>query len=231
MVLVQGDNCHPGQGSSNNCGITLGVFSIPSYICFGLLATMVLLIIGVCIASLRYQTGVTRKPWNMSTLHALSANNQLRELLYRLPSGGTKNMNRSAHRVLGSYTYQLGTWNYDGASHYGILVNHSETTDRNHLLATYQSHPEEENDRAFYKNVMPIVHATIYRTLFLALLSGLLVLIVVYIGDPDNSSFDKFMNSESMGVRILFSGTGIIITLFWTSYFQCKLPFSSRPWL
>ncbi|KAH8659974.1 hypothetical protein BX600DRAFT_467024 [Xylariales sp. PMI_506] len=59
------------------------------------------------------------------------------------------------------------------------------------------------------------------RVLFLLLLCGLLILIVAYDRISVRSSFTDFMNSESVGVRVLFTSVGVITSLFWHSYFQC----------
>lgn len=60
------------------------------------------------------------------------------------------------------------------------------------------------------------------RLLVMAVLCGVLTLILVYNNTGGDTGFESFMDSESLGVRLVFTTVGIIITLFWTSYFNCK---------
>lgn len=236
-VVLQGDNCQPGQGSPENCAITIGAFSIPATICAVLLTVMSLLTIGVCASARKYRTGMVRNPWNMSALYEMSCHNQLRELLRRLPQNGGQSMAKHIHGLLGGYTYKFGTWHGRDETHYGILVKTAlETSHRASLLATGQPSTKEQQDgdaprkktadmdtpRKKTADMVP----EICRALVLVLLCGLLTLIIVYYTSPDSSSggFFRFMNGESMGVRILFTSTGIIITQFWTYFFQCNSP-------
>ncbi|KAK4212793.1 hypothetical protein QBC37DRAFT_317663 [Rhypophila decipiens] len=60
----------------------------------------------------------------------------------------------------------------------------------------------------------------IIRLLFLILLVGLLILILYYEMMLEDSSFERFMDSQSFGVRLLFTSLGTIISLFWDYYFS-----------
>ncbi|KAM7214106.1 hypothetical protein V8F06_010545 [Rhypophila decipiens] len=60
----------------------------------------------------------------------------------------------------------------------------------------------------------------IIRLLFLILLVGLLILILYYEMILEDSSFERFMDSQSFGVRLLFTSLGTIVSLFWDYYFS-----------
>jgi len=55
---------------------------------------------------------------------------------------------------------------------------------------------------------------------FLLAIIGFLILLLYYELTSTNSPFERFMNSQGIGVRALFTSLGIIISLFWDTYFS-----------
>ncbi|KAK3322968.1 hypothetical protein B0H66DRAFT_532286 [Apodospora peruviana] len=54
---------------------------------------------------------------------------------------------------------------------------------------------------------------------FLLAIVGFLVLLLYYELNSADSAFERFMNSQGLGVRALFTSLGIIISLFWDNHF------------
>ncbi|KAK4206729.1 hypothetical protein QBC37DRAFT_457723, partial [Rhypophila decipiens] len=56
---------------------------------------------------------------------------------------------------------------------------------------------------------------------FLLAMIGLMVLVMYYelTSNPD-SPFEKFMNSQSLGVRSLFTAMGVVVSLFWDNHYS-----------
>ncbi|KAI0539354.1 hypothetical protein GGR58DRAFT_524655 [Xylaria digitata] len=50
--------------------------------------------------------------------------------------------------------------------------------------------------------------------------SGTLILVLYYAQTGGDTAFERFIDSDSFGVRILFSSLGVIINLFWSSFFS-----------
>lgn len=57
---------------------------------------------------------------------------------------------------------------------------------------------------------------------FLAMLFALLAIIIAYETTAEGTAFADFMNSQSLGVGFLFTGLGVVLSLSWEQYFQCK---------
>lgn len=58
-----------------------------------------------------------------------------------------------------------------------------------------------------------------WRIAFLIFLTGLLALILYYNKTGGDTPFERFMSTQSFGVRFLFTLTGVAITFFWSSFF------------
>ncbi|KAH8882168.1 hypothetical protein GQ53DRAFT_610066, partial [Thozetella sp. PMI_491] len=55
---------------------------------------------------------------------------------------------------------------------------------------------------------------------FLIFLCGLMILILYYENTMLDTPFERFMDSQKLGVRFLFSGIGVVLTGFWDYYFS-----------
>jgi len=58
------------------------------------------------------------------------------------------------------------------------------------------------------------------RLVLLAILLGLLAMVGYYQSSSAKTGFEKFMSGEGFGVRFLFAGAGVAITLSWGSFFD-----------
>ncbi|KAK3312316.1 hypothetical protein B0H66DRAFT_538610 [Apodospora peruviana] len=56
--------------------------------------------------------------------------------------------------------------------------------------------------------------------IFLLILLGILIIIIYYDTTVLDTPFERFMDSQSLGVKFLFSGTGVAVSFFWESTFQ-----------
>lgn len=72
-------------------------------------------------------------------------------------------------------------------------------------------------------NLLPVV--------FLVLVTGLLILILYYENTILDTPFERFMDSQTYGVRFLFTAMGTGITTFWDYYFSCGLSLLLCPFL
>ncbi|KAK3387841.1 hypothetical protein B0H63DRAFT_559289 [Podospora didyma] len=54
---------------------------------------------------------------------------------------------------------------------------------------------------------------------FLSAITGFLIIILYYELTTSDSAFERFMDSQGLGVRFLFTSLGIIVSLFWDNYF------------
>jgi len=51
------------------------------------------------------------------------------------------------------------------------------------------------------------------------LITGVMVVTLYYNNTGGDTAFERFMGRQSLGVRAMFTGIGVAITLFWCSFF------------
>ncbi|KAK0706006.1 hypothetical protein B0T26DRAFT_440393 [Lasiosphaeria miniovina] len=59
-------------------------------------------------------------------------------------------------------------------------------------------------------------------------LLGLIAFVGCYESTLLDTSFERFMDDQNFGVRILFTGLGVAISIFWGYYFSPKSHFSAH---
>lgn len=231
-IVAQGNDCQTGHGNAQNCAITLGVFPIPAQITVAILATMAALLMTAAVLLRKWKTGVSAQVWNM-TESSVELHPRFTALLNRLSETKGVISNKNVSEAFGNNRYTFETWSDGGQLRRGIVVlgSHSPLVKNKRLGEVDESSLEAGRSPASPKRpTMPAFILSITgRLLILLLLIGLTIHIAIY-PELRNSgdSFANFMDSESLALRLLFSGVGITITMFWTSYFQCKA-ISSMP--
>lgn len=223
--IVQGDNCDRGQGNAQNCAIALGVFPTPGKVVVVLLATMAVLIVATTVLLRRWRTGIRARSWNMLAMSRFASHSDMRLLLRQIPDNG-RIPSEEVRRSLERQSYTLGSWEENGIVMIEVVPQKALRLKDASPKAPVRT--SNHRTRAWHvtrkQKAMSIFWLTIYgRLLTLSLSTGVLILIAIYPHFRNTGTgFTHFMDSESMGVRILFSSVGIVITMFWNSYFQCK---------
>ncbi|KAH8201939.1 hypothetical protein TruAng_003931 [Truncatella angustata] len=224
-VIIQGDDCREGQGNAQNCAITLGSFPVPAYIVVALLSAMATLVIAVAVVLRKWDTGVSSKPWSLYMVTEIASDEEFLKILSELrKTKRTIDATADLSEVLGRQRYGLRFWKDGGAPKFAITIQEScspKLLDKASAADT-SDHDSNISNSQRGRKTMPVFMLTITgRLLALSLIMGFITLIVTYYKLRNTGSrFAEFMDSESVGVRILFSSLGIIVTMFWTSYFQ-----------
>jgi hypothetical protein len=219
--------------SFKGCAMTLGVFLGPARATMAILGAMVLIVMLMVFFLARYRSGVATNPWSIAGIAALSTNPGLRNMLTSLPAGlnGEITQRRLADALEGK-TFRIGYFrNREGDVEYGILI-HSDTTARPLLKKLSQkwsfnskssSTTAGENGTANTKHHLPFMMLSLTgRMVFLAFLSGLLILILYYNLTTGDTPFERFMDTQTFGVRFVFTLIGMAITLFWSTFFTSE---------
>ncbi|KAK4181224.1 hypothetical protein QBC36DRAFT_175772 [Triangularia setosa] len=68
-------------------------------------------------------------------------------------------------------------------------------------------------------SIGPVVQDYIRQVLFLLIIIGFLTMILYYELTSIDTAFERFMNSQNLGVRALFASFGLIMSMFWDDYF------------
>ncbi|KAK8025799.1 hypothetical protein PG990_003622 [Apiospora arundinis] len=216
-ISVQGPGCSPGTADSLSCDVTLQAFPILVKIGYALLSAMILLVIAAAITLWKWKTGVWQNPWSMEVMGLLAMNEEFRALMkgIRSKSGGVIT-NKDAIKAFGQRRFSLeGRYYIDGWG-YGVVIKN----DAGSLLKS------NKRSVGFSKmgkrsKAMPFFVLSLWgRVLALLVLVALLITSLVYISTGTNSTFERFMDGDSFGVRFLFCGVGVVISLFWGTFFN-----------
>ncbi|KAK7750216.1 hypothetical protein SLS62_007846 [Diatrype stigma] len=227
-VVLQGDECRSGQGDADNCAVTVGVFPGPARVAVAVLAAMAVLVLLAAAVALRrgYRTGVPAEPWSLREMARLASAPEVREYLGRLradvASGNIriKDVVRSLEGKRFSLDYRRRGG--DGAAMTVLVLEDDPEYATEKPRDDVQEGGLGESERPPRKKGSPFSVLTTWgRVSVMAVLCGLLILILVYGEARGSREFESFMASESLEVRLVFTSVGVIITLFWSSYFDC----------
>ncbi|KAH7317077.1 hypothetical protein B0I35DRAFT_461586 [Stachybotrys elegans] len=200
-IILQGEECHSGQGNASNCAITMGVFPVPAQIAMGLLGIMAVLSIAVVTILWRHKTGVEAKPWNLSEMAKLSSHPDMQFLLSQLPQDRGRISEKEAMRVLRSSSYVLDYWHEGSESGYGVVPVAPMPYSMEERRRTFN--PTLSGGEASGKKVMPFSVLTTWgRMVLLTTLLGILAIIISYYMLGSKSSLNRFLSSETLGVRL-----------------------------
>ncbi|KAI3323990.1 hypothetical protein HD806DRAFT_522505 [Xylariaceae sp. AK1471] len=227
---LRGDGCKKGATNARNCAWVLSSFSQPTK------ATLAVLVVmsaaTICLIGLlaRWRLGVYTNPWSICTLASLSLNHDVRKLVTSAAAGTEMNkaQRKYAGRLVKERTFKLETFSRsNGSMEYGVVA----LNDLDDAAFEYQHegdneslplHNEiEQNNVAKRKHRIPFFMLSVLGRLFLLfLLCGVLILILYYSQTGGNTGFERFIDSDSYGVRFLFTSLGVIISSAWSSFFD-----------
>ncbi|KAI5928210.1 hypothetical protein F4810DRAFT_719863 [Camillea tinctor] len=230
--------CAAGSGSARGCAYVLAVSARAAWATVGLLALMVGAVAALAAVLVRWRSGLWTNPWSVCGVAALGLNAEVRRVFAGL-GGEEKELGEEMKRVLKDRRFGLGYFeNTAGGWEYGIVL-HGE--DRGGVGGLGADADGESNDGegdglavqsrrydagASYGNKNTKHHLPFLmlgytgRLLLLFVLCGLLALILYYNNTGGDTPFERFMDSEAFGVRFLFTGVGVVISFFWSSFFD-----------
>ncbi|KAI0485104.1 hypothetical protein GGR56DRAFT_616857 [Xylariaceae sp. FL0804] len=178
-----------------------------------LLAALVLLV------SRRARSGVGSNPRSVAGVASVFSSPDVRGVLASLPAGaGGSISNAEIAAAFDPYVLRLGFFRHDGELRYGITIAGEQpatTTAKQTGLARARwsiSRYLPKSKGAANRGSQPFfMLGYVGRGVFLFLLCGLLALIAYYNSprSQDYAPFEKFMDSESFGVRFLFTALGV----------------------
>ncbi|KAI0451706.1 hypothetical protein F5B21DRAFT_485820 [Xylaria acuta] len=214
---LRGDGCKVGGSSASNCAYVLSVSPMVAKAAVGILAVMSLATILLVVMVGRWRLGVYANPWSMCTLASLSANPDIRRLVLDAATGVGK---------LKCQDFKLDYYSSArGHMEYGIVA--FDRFSSTELSSTYASENApltsrpENNEAPRRKHGPPFVMLGIVgRLCMLFILSGVLVLVLYYARTGGDTAFERFIDSDSFGVQFLFTSLGVIISLFWSSFYS-----------
>ncbi|KAK8086838.1 hypothetical protein PG994_001812 [Apiospora phragmitis] len=218
-ISVQGPDCSPRTAASSDCNVVLQASPTLVSIAIALLSIMMLLAIVSAITLRKWKTGVWKNPWSMEVMGLLATNEKFCALIKRLkPKNSGVITNKDAIKAFGQRRFGLKGWYDTYGWEYGIVV---ENDAGSLLKSKKRSVGFSKKNLGRRSKAMPFYVLSIWgRLLALLLLVALLITSLVYISTGANSKFDHFMDGDSLGVRFLFCGVGVVVSLFWATFFN-----------
>ncbi|KAI0418768.1 hypothetical protein F5X98DRAFT_109463 [Xylaria grammica] len=222
---LRGGGCKIGGSSASNCAYVLSVSPIVSKAALGILAVMCLTTIFLVVMVGRWRLGVYTNPWSMCTLASLSAHPDVRQLVLDAATGVNAEQAKSQ---LTHHDFKLDYFlDAKGNLEYGIVPHDRFSGAR---LSTDESAEFTPDGRlAFGRGSgTPFFMLGISgRLCMLFMLSGVLILVLYYAQTGGDTAFERFIDSDTFGVRVLFSSLGVIISLFWSSFLSAVATMTS----
>ncbi|KAI1456518.1 hypothetical protein F4805DRAFT_226957 [Annulohypoxylon moriforme] len=221
---LKGAGCVEGSGSAKNCAYVLAVFDQAAKATVVLLGIMGVATLAIIALLVRWRSGVSTNPWSICGTASLALNPDVRRLFTSLPAGS--DMGRMPKGLLESVLedrwFKLDYFQgVNGTIEYGVMLR--EDTGRvPGQIGGEEKEPQDHHAAPTEaKHHLPfLMLGYAGRLVFLFVLCGLLALILYYNNTGGDTAFERFMDSESFGVRFLFTGVGVVISFFWASFFS-----------
>lgn len=225
--------------------MTPAVFLRPTIILLSLLGSMAVVLAIIIGRLLSWDTGVHEDPWSIAGTARLSLNRELRSRMQLATPGTTQDCGAKSSRFALSY-FDKGIKLREG---YGVVPLDSDQSLTSASLlpsavatllttsSTWISEKSKTVTRKKYSTQqkerleLPFTLGYTGRILFLVFMCGLMVVILYYRNVSTPSGFEDFMDDESYGVTILFTGVGTVATEFWSSFAEGKLNFRPPAYL
>jgi hypothetical protein len=246
--LRLGGNCLPDN--ANGCYVGLAVFLPPTRAVQALLIASLLCLLVTAFILWRWDSGVAAPPGSLMATGSLMQNSRVLELFRGIRPEGGVSKNISDRSVVGSLQGQrFKLQHYHTPSQrillYGMVAKGPRATSTEGLLTdektktwvhktlTKASTFTKMTKRPSWATTPGILDWSTYRrrttdkvldVCGLVYLAGLIILIIYYnvTVNPD-TSFERFINDQDSGVRVLFTAFGILLSFFWDYYYARKL--------
>lgn len=233
-----GSGCQQGDPYSveHNCAMVPAIFLRPTIILLTLLGSMIVVLAVIMARLATWETGVHEDPWSIAGTARLSLHKELRSRMQLATPGTAEEREEQSSRFSLRYSYG----EKKTVEEYGIvpLPTARAPASRNPRLSgvkslvTSSSTWVREKSRTFTRteemtrgreiHEVPFTLGYTGRISFLVFMCGLMVVILYYRNVNTPSGFEDFMDDESYGVTILFTGVGSITTEFWSSFSEGK---------
>lgn len=230
-------NCAPGTFSGCFMSLSMNVRSsrVVEVLLVLMLVANILLIYFLRI----WVSGVAAPPTSLAALSALLQADTTTTLFRKIEPRSKKQPRRMCKldRELEDHVFCLRYFRtVEGRLRYGITTeantNESQYLDSQPSNETSQllSSSDPQTSKAqrsenvalgYFGSLSRTDHAI--RISFLSTMCGTIILLVYYKSTRLQTPFERFMDNQSFGVRLLFTCLGLIISFFWQYQFSCKL--------
>ena len=216
----------------NMCVITVAAFPGPARAAEALLIALAVLILLLMAVLARWRTGVAAHPSSIATVCALLQGVEAQDAFRRISlDEAEKDANRRLKDGLRHTPFVLRRYEpAPRADDYGLEPVRAGTLARHVTPGEDKKKKVPDVTRVVWLLKLPSAQL-VFRGGFLFVLCSLLALTLYYenteFADPTATPFEWFMDSQSFGVRMLFTGAGVVVGLVWEHLFSGGFPSSS----
>ena len=235
---------------ANGCYVGLAVFLPPTRAVQALLIASLLCVLATAFILWRWDSGVAAPPGSLMATGSLMQNGHVLELFRGIRAEGGVSKNISDRSVVGCLQGQrFKLQHYRTPSQrimsYGMVAKGPRAASREGLLAEEKSKTwvkktltkastfTKMTKRPSWATTPGLLDWSTYRrrttdkvldVCGLVYLAGLIILIIYYnVTVNPGTSFERFINDQDSGVRVLFTAFGVLLSFFWDYYYARKL--------
>ncbi|KAI1311841.1 hypothetical protein F5Y03DRAFT_290691 [Xylaria venustula] len=234
-LVLQGAKCRLDGTGQSECSVVLGVFPVPAQVLSVLLILMAVVVIVVALLLRRWKTGVKRNPWSIFDMNSIVASTDIQKTLERLRRHHKtehKGITKELVKTLRAKIFGLREWEDEkGVLKRGVLIITRQLDDpeetpvekagRSVTFADPDSNHRQQRPHCSRAESVPFfILSWTGRILFLLFLSGVLIAVLTYNIVARGSEYQRGLMGEAVGVRFLFSGTGVLVTFSWGAFFN-----------
>jgi len=218
--VEEDDGYQAGPVRVRVCAFGLRKAGIPMRLAEGLLVGMAVLVIAVGLVLLRWRSGVGAEPWSIASLASLVSRGG-HEFGHAVGEPHGKKFLKDE-----GFRFKLGFHGGGEDRYYGIAIESqsdvgtaAQHDGKQSVPRLTTRDPPERKPPSSPKTWRKLKSVVVAEILALVLTAGQLILILYYENTMLDTAFEAFMDSESFGVRILFTSFGIAVSWFWDHYF------------
>jgi len=225
------------------CYMKATIFLAPARAIQALLAVCMATVVGLAVFLSKWKTGVAMPPGSLLATGALIQSDKLRTLFRCMPGytvDGAKPVHKDILAALDDHVYSLGYFRGEAAQDgtgYGIVaLTRTDGCRRrrgSNAVSGFRSWFHSSTEAKRRPTHTPKVSFTHWMDKVpfeyvldcggLLFIIGLTILVVYYnTTQRPETGFEKFMNTQEFGVRVLFTVFGVILGFFWNCYHTRK---------
>lgn len=225
-------NC---PGMAGICAFSMRKSTGPMRAAEGILVGMGVLVVGMGVLLGRWRTGVATEPWSIAAVCGLVGDGERKrngygigEVLRGVPVfvNGRFMRDGEMERALEGWRFKLGYCGEGGSCGlgHGIVVVREVVEDDTTVPRLRVRDPPKRKavsilPRGMWGGLDRERRELSVRVLALVLTAGLLILILYYEATVLDTPLERFMDSQSFGVRVLFTAFGTAVSTYWDYYF------------
>ena len=223
LGLTLSGDCRPTD--FEGCAMSLAIVRGPARAAEALLGMCAIIVVFMAVSLWGWRTGALSPPWSVAGVAAL--------LVPVLGKAKEKNSAMDALQAMNADGSGAGGEKSPGPR-FRLLWKTAtlpartqgqkkETISRHHYQLVLA--PKGEGGKTLKpKRPAGLLLRMVVQLLFLGVLCAVLGVVLAYETTAEGTAFATFMNSQGLGVGLLFTALGSVLSMFWDRFFRCKPP-------